>query len=207
MEIQYYGANCVRIVTKKANITIDDTVADIGGKSAAKPGDILLFTGAHGQPAVDAKIVLDQPGEYEVSDTSIHGVGAQSHLDESGENNTMFKVTSDDIRLVALGNIHPDLSDDQLEALGTVDVLVVPVGGNGFTLDPVGAAKVIKKIDPKMVIPVHYADDKLNYEVPQVPLDEAMKTLPFEPKEPVDKLKIKSSDFAESMQLVVLSRQ
>ena len=57
-----------------------------------------------------------------------------------------------------------------------VDVLFVPVGGNGYTLDAIGALKIIKKIEPKIIIPTHYADKAIKYEVPQADLDEVMKT-------------------------------
>lgn len=207
MEITYYGANCIRIVTKKGSVTIDDNLAELGLKSVTKPGDIALFTGKHTKPKADVKLVIDQPGEYEVSNTSIQGVGAQSHLDESGFNTTMFKIIADDIRLVVLGHIYPELKDAQLEALGTIDVLVVPVGGNGFTLDAIGAAKVIKKIEPKLIIPVHYEDKDINYEVPQAPLEEALKVIALEPKESVAKAKLKSSDLSDVTQLLILERQ
>src|SRR5690606_10855769 len=120
MELQYYGANCVRIVTKKASITIDDNLSEMGLKSVTKPGDIALFTGKHDQPKVDTELVVDQPGEYEISDTSIRGVAARAHIDEDGKAITMLKIIGDDIRLVALGHIYPELNDEQLEALGTV---------------------------------------------------------------------------------------
>lgn len=207
MEIQYYGANCVRIVTKKAAITIDDNLAELGLKSITKPGDIALFTGKHESPAVEVKLIIDQPGEYEVSDISIRGVAAKAHLDEAGLNATMLKIISEDIRLVITGHIHPDLTDSQMEALGTVDVVIVPVGGNGYTLDAIGAAKVIKELAPKLVIPTHYDDKSIKYEVPQSPLDEALKVLALEPKESAGKIKIKASDLAESAQLQVLERQ
>lgn len=207
MEIQYYGANCVRIVTKKAAITIDDNLSKLGLKSVTKPGDIALFTGEHADPAADVKLVIDRPGEYEVSDTSIQGVAAQAHLDESGNNATIFKIIGDDIRLVALGHIHPDLTDEQVEALGTVDILLVPVGGNGYTLDAIGAARVIKKIEPKLIIPTHYDDKAIKYEVPQAPLEEALKVIAIEPKETVPKIKLKAGELAETTQLIILEKQ
>lgn len=207
MELTYYGANCVRIVTKKAAITIDDNLAELGLKSVTKPGDIALFTGTHEPPKTDVKFVIDQAGEYEVSDISIQGVAARAHLDETGLNATMFKVIADDIRLVSVGHIYPELNDLQLEALGTVDVLIIPVGGSGYTLDAIGASKVIKKIEPKLIIPVHYEDKAIKYEVPQSPLDEALKVLALEPKEPVAKLKLKSTELSETTQLAILERQ
>jgi L-ascorbate metabolism protein UlaG (beta-lactamase superfamily) len=207
MELSYHGANCVRIVTKKASITIDDNLGELGLKGVMKAGDIALFTSKHTAPKMDTKLVIDQPGEYEVSDTSIQGIGARAHLDEAGLNATMFKIIGEDIRLVVLGHIYPDLSESQLEALGTVDVLVIPVGGNGYTLDAIGAAKIIKKIEPKLIIPVHYEDKSIKYEVPQSQLPEALKVIAIEPKETVPKLKIKSGELAEITQLVVLERQ
>lgn len=207
MELQYYGANCIRIVTKKASITIDDNLAELGLKSVTKPGDVVLFTGPHGAPKADVKLVIDQPGEYEVSDTSIQGIAAQAHLDESGLKATMFKVIAEDIRVGILGHIYPELSEKQLERLGTVDVLIIPVGGNGYTLDPIGAIKLIKKIDPKLVIPTHYAAKGINYPVPQTDLSEALKIIALEPKETAPKIKIKAGEFDEGTHLVVLEQQ
>ncbi|MCA9331176.1 MBL fold metallo-hydrolase, partial [Candidatus Saccharibacteria bacterium] len=119
---------------------------------------------------------------------------------------TMYKIEAEDVRAVVVGHVFPDLTDDELEALGTVDVLFVPVGGAGYTLDPVGALKVIKSIEPKIVIPTHYADSTLKYEVPQQTLDEALKALAMEPSERTAKLKLKQGSLPETMQLVVLER-
>lgn len=208
MEFQFYGANCVRVVGKKAAITIDDNLAELGLKSATKAGDIALFTGPHGEPKADAKISIDLPGEYEVSNTSIKGVSAQAHMDEAAKKTaTIFKIIAEDLRIVVLGHIYPDLNEHQLEAIGTVDVLIIPVGGNGYTLDPIGALKLIKKIEPKLIIPTHYADRDINFEVPQQSLDEALKALAIEVSETVPKIKVKSGEFGEAIQLVVLERQ
>jgi L-ascorbate metabolism protein UlaG (beta-lactamase superfamily) len=209
MELQYYGANCIKISTKKATIVIDDNLADLGLPAVTKPGDIALFTGAHGEPAVETKLVIDNPGEYEVADISIQGIAARSHLEESEkkEDTTIFKLITDDIRLVAIGHVFPELNDVQLEAIGTVDVLVIPVGGNGYTLDPIGALKLIKKIEPKLVIPTHYDDKKVNYPVPQQELAVALKELTMEPRETVAKLKLKAADLTDTTQVVILERQ
>ncbi len=208
MELQYLGANCVRITTKKAAVTIDDTLDNLGLKSVAKAGDIALYTGSHDAPKAEVKLVIDQPGEYEVSDISIQGVAARSHMDEEGKTSTtMFKIIADDITIVVTGHIFADLKDEQIEALGQVDVLVIPVGGTGYTLDGVDALKVIKKIEPRMIIPTHFADKAIKYEVPQIELEEALKGLAMEPKETLPKLKIKAADLPIDTQLVVLERQ
>jgi L-ascorbate metabolism protein UlaG (beta-lactamase superfamily) len=207
MDMQFHGANCVTITTKKARVHIDDNLTDLGGKSAAKAGDIALFTGPHGDPAQEPKILLDQPGEYEASDISIYGIPARAHIDEKGQRNaTMYKLIIDDFNVVVLGHIYPELSESQLEALGMVDVLIVPVGGNGYTLDGVGALSLIKKIEPKLVIPTHYDDPSLRYPVPQQPLQEALKTLAMDAKETTAKLRLKTGEFGDTTQLIVLER-
>ncbi len=204
MEIQFYGANCVRLATKKATIVVDDLTG-----SVAKSGDVALFTGQHSELKADVKIVIEQAGEYEVSDTSIQGIAARAHMDEDGvESSTMFKVIGEDVRVAVLGHVYPELNDQQLEALGTIDVLIVPVGGSGYTLDAIGALKLIKKIEPKIIIPTHYADKAVKYEVPQASLEDVLKELSMEPKETVPKLKLKASELlGESNQLIILERQ
>jgi L-ascorbate metabolism protein UlaG (beta-lactamase superfamily) len=209
MELQFYGANCVRVTTKKGSFVIDDNLADLGLKSVTKPGDTVLFTRGPAADPASARLVIAQPGEYEVSDTSIQGVAARAHMDEADQKTaTMYKIMAEDVRVVVTGHIHPDLNNEQLEALGTVDVLVIPVGGSGYTLDPIGALKVIKEIEPKLVIPTHYADKAIKFEVPQQDLQTALKELSMEPRETVAKLKLKAADFISDVaQLVILERQ
>lgn len=207
MEIQYFGANCVRIQTKKASIVIDDNLVELGQKSVTKPGDIVLFTSSRKEvAAADTKIAIDSPGEYEVSEISIHGIGARSHIDEAGTNTTMFKIVDGEIKVLVTGHVYPDLSDDQLEQIGMIDVLIVPVGGNGYTLDAVGALKLTRKIDPKLVVPTHFDEKGFNFEVPQQPLEETLKTFAMEPKETVDKLKVKLTELTDTTQLVILQK-
>lgn len=209
MEIQYYGGNCVRITAKKASLVIDDNLTELGGKAVGKAGDIALFTTKHKDVSYAHKLLVDSPGEYEVSDISITGIPTQAHMDEkSSVAATMYKILADDFRIAVVGHIFPALSEAQLETLGTIDILIIPVGGNGFTLDPAGALQVIKKIEPKLVIPTNYADAALNYEVPAQDLETALKTLAMEVRETVPKLKLKGTEaFPEQTQLVVLERQ
>jgi L-ascorbate metabolism protein UlaG (beta-lactamase superfamily) len=68
-------------------------------------------------------------------------------------------------------------------------------------------SSVIKKIEPKIVIPTHYDDKALNYEVPQIALVDAVKSLGMEPKETLAKFKPKPADFSDTTQLIVLERQ
>lgn len=205
MDIQFHGANCITLTTKQGRITIDDNLKDLGGSSAAKAGDIMLFTGMHSEPAKEAKLCVDQPGEYEIAGISIYGIAARSHLEEEKTKTaTMYKVMVDDVSVLVVGHIYPELSDTQLETIGMVDIMFVPVGGNGYTLDPVGALKIIKKVEPKLVIPTHYESKKLQFPVPQQPLEQALKDLAMEPKETVPKFKPKAEDLSDGITKLVV---
>ncbi len=207
MDFQYYGGNCIRITTKNATFVVDDTLEALGKKSITKPETVSLFT-TQQEKYPEARLTISDPGEYEVSEVSIFGIAARSHMDEAGKKSaTIYKFLLDDTRVCVLGHVYPDLTEDQLEEIGTVDILFVPVGGNGYTLDGVGALSLIKKIEPKIVIPTHYDDKDLKYEVPQQPLDAALKGLGMEPKETTAKYKLKPADISETVQLIVLERQ
>jgi len=208
VEFQFYGANCLRLTTKKAKVIIDDNLADLGQKPATKAGDVAIFTGAHGPVAAETQLIIDQPGEYEVSEVSVQGIAARAHMDEEAKMSaTMYRIDADDIRVGIVGHVFPELNDAQLEALGTIDVLIIPVGNSGYTMDAVGALNLIKEIEPKLVIPTHYGEKGIKYPVPQVSLEEALKGLAMEPKETVAKLKIKPADLGETTELVVLEQQ
>jgi L-ascorbate metabolism protein UlaG (beta-lactamase superfamily) len=207
MELQYYGGNCLKITTKKAVLVVDDNLKSLGVKPISKLDNVSLVTNPILIKAEPTGFVIDSPGEYEMLDVVIKGIGVRSHMDEVGKANAVvYRVTAGDTTIAIAGHIHPDLTDDELEAIGLVDVLVVPVGGNGYTLDAVGALQVIKKIEPKVIIPVHYDDKSLKYEVPQQSLDEALKALGMEPFEKVDKFKLKPNEISDSAHLVVLEK-
>jgi len=207
MDLQFHGANCLTITTKQARITIDDNLKELGALSVTKPGDMVIFTHEHNSPEPSVKLLINGPGEYEVGAVSVQGIGARAHVDEEGKQTaTLYKLLIDDIRIVITGHIYPELSDQQLETIGIVDVLCIPVGGNGYTLDGIGALKLIKKIEPKVVIPTHYGDSKLKYPVPQQPLKDALQSLGMEPKETVAKFRIKPVDLTDTTQLIILER-
>lgn len=207
MDLQFYGANCVVVTGKGARLVVDDNLADLGAKSVAKEGDVMLFTSAHGNVAPAPKLVVDQPGEYEVSGVSVYGIAARAHIDEPGKKTaTIYKLLFEEVNILLTGHIFPELTDAQLEAIGMVDVMVVPVGGNGYTLDSIGALKLIKKIEPKLVVPTHFADSALNFAVPQQDLEQALKGLAMEPKETTPKLRLKTLDLTDTTQLIVLEK-
>ena len=204
MELQYFGANCFRITTKKAQIVVDDNLKQLGLKAVTKPGDISLRT-FKDIPEQEARFVIDMPGEYETAGVVIHGIAARAHMDTEGQHSAViYTIESDNARAAVMGHIYPELSEEQLEQIGRVDIALVPVGGHGYTIDGVGALKIIKDIEPKIVIPTHYADKSLKYEVPQADLADALKALGMEVSETVDKYKYKPNELTDSTRLIVL---
>lgn len=206
MDLQFYGANCLSVTYKGTRLVIDDNLAALGAKSVTKADDVALYTTDQAGPG-GGRLTFGAPGEYEVADISIVGIAARAHVDEEGTDKaTMFKLVVGETSVLVTGHIYPELSEAQLEAIGMIDALVVPVGGNGYTVDPVGALKLIKSIEPKLVIPTHYADKTLKYPVPQQELSAALKELGMEPKETVGKLKLKPGELTDVTQLVILEK-
>jgi L-ascorbate metabolism protein UlaG (beta-lactamase superfamily) len=194
-EVEYKGGNGVVISSKKASIVIDPKLSLIGLKDLNVKDAVELATEARfAINSEDAKLVIEGPGEYGIGDFDITGVAAQRHLDTEADPkvSTMYRIETGDIRAAVIGNIYERLSEAQLEELGVIDVLIIPVGGGGYTLDATGAAALTRQIDPKIVIPVHYADAGLKYEVPQDEIATFIGELGA-PVEEAAKLKLKSA--------------
>jgi len=194
-DLEYKGGNTVVFSTKKVSLTTDPKLSLVGLKDIKTKDEVELATESRfsvNNP--EARIIIDSPGEYEVGDFTIHGVAATRHIDtpEQERLSTMYRVECGDVKVAVLGNIDGKLDDDQLEAIGVVDILIIPVGGGGYTLDATSAAALTRSIEPKVVIPVHYADATLKYEVPQDQLATFVSELGA-PVEATAKYKIKSS--------------
>lgn len=169
-DIEYKGANAVVISTKSARLVIDPRLSIVGLKDLSTKDSVELATEqrfAINNP--DANLVINGPGEYGVADFDILGVSARRHIDSEneGQKSTMYRLEINETRIGIVGNIDDKLSDEQLEKLGVLDILIIPVGGNGYTLDATSAAGLVRLIGPKIVIPIHYADSHIKYEVPQ----------------------------------------
>ena len=194
-DIEYKGGNGVVIATKKSTLVVDPKLSVIGLKDLSVKDAVELATEARvlvNDPS--ARLVLEGPGDYEVGDFSIHGAAAQRHLDTEKDEKiaSVYRIEVGEVRIALLGNIAPQLSEEQLEEIGVVDILILPVGGSGYTLDATSAAALTRHIDPKVVIPVHYADDALKYEVPQDDVEVFVKELGA-PVETIAKYKVKSA--------------
>jgi L-ascorbate metabolism protein UlaG (beta-lactamase superfamily) len=208
-DIEYKGGNAVILTTKKANLAIDPKRSVFGLKDiVVKEGVELGTEQCFLTNAPEYAISLEGPGEYEVSDLLVKGFAAYRHLDDRNaatKATNIYRIEAEAAQIGVIGNIDGKLDDDQLAELGMIDVLIVPIGGNGYTLDAIAAAELVSQVGPKIVVPVHYADPKLNYEVPQDGLEkftELLKVQVIEDK----KLKIKSpSNLPDSMVIYKLT--
>jgi len=208
-DIEYKGGNSLIITTKKATV-VTDPKASVNGLKDIKLKEVVEIA-TEARFAIendDAKLQIEGPGEYGFGDFDVVGIAAQRHLDSDKDPRqaTIYRLEIGDVRVALLGNIYEKLSEEQLESLGVIDILILPVGGNGYTLDATGAASLVRAIDPKVVIPIHYADNGVKYEVPQDTLDTFTKELGA-PVEETTKYKLKqSAALPTALTVVVVSR-
>jgi L-ascorbate metabolism protein UlaG (beta-lactamase superfamily) len=209
MELTYYGGGCVQIALKKLKILVDPLTGAYGPDPKTK-ADVVLYTQQPDHPAsASAGVTIDSPGEYEMKNVSIEGVAARLHTeeDESKQDGVSFIISSGGSRVLVTGNIHPELSESQIEQLDGVDVMVVPVGGNGLTLDKDGAASVVRQFTPDAVVPVHYDDGVTDYPMPQTGVDEFLGEMGASDREPQNSMKVSGRDSNEEVQVVQLAIQ
>ncbi|MFZ2276074.1 MAG: MBL fold metallo-hydrolase [Candidatus Nanogingivalis sp.] len=208
-DIEYKGGNTVVISTKKNTLVIDPKMSIHKGEKdfVVKNATELATEDRFLTQSDDFALSLSYPGSYEVGDFSINGFAEKRHIDSNDEQKSViYSIDVLGAKIGLLGNIGPELSDDQLENLGILDILILPVGGNGYTLDATSAAKIARNSDAKVIIPVHYAEDGINYEVPQNSLDIFIKELGAD-VEKTSKYKVKNiSNFPEKMTIVHIER-
>ncbi|MGB4761763.1 MAG: MBL fold metallo-hydrolase [Candidatus Saccharimonas sp.] len=206
-DIEYKGGNAIVLSSKKTTIAVDPNLTVFGQKNSKLKDVVELLTEERFRVEdPELRIIIDGPGEYEVGDFTIRATAASRYIDDEKSEKiaTLYRLEQGDVSMAIVGNVGPVLSEDQLEALGVVDVLILPVGGGG-TLDATSAASFVRSIEPKAVIPVHYADATLAYEVPQDILETFTKELGA-PVEDVQKLKIKASTLPATLTVYALSR-
>lgn len=208
-DIEYKGGNTVVFTTKKTTLVADPKTSVVGLKDTVVKEAVELSTeDRFSLKSKDAALMIDGPGEYEIGDFSIRGVSAIRHIDTKDDEKiaTIYRIEVGDVRIALLGNIAPALTEDQLEEIGVVDMLIVPIGGGGYTLDATSAVTIVRQIDPKVVIPVHYADEAVKYEVPQDVLETFVKELGV-PVETVSKYKVKAaSSLPATLTLIEITR-
>lgn len=196
-DLEYKGGNSVLITTKDRQLLIDGNVTSLGLKMPKLTNAVYLATEDHFSPAQDRDgetLVLSGPGAYEAGPFAIRGTAAIGALDSETDPrpSTIYRIEVGETNIGVIGNIAPNLSDDQLEALGVLDLLIIPVGGNGYTLDASDAVKLVRQIEPKVVIPIHYEEAGIKYEVPQESVDRFVSELAA-PVEKMPKLRVKNA--------------
>jgi L-ascorbate metabolism protein UlaG (beta-lactamase superfamily) len=172
MEITYFAHSSFKIKTKLATIVIDPFDPDmVGIKFPKVSADIVCVTHNHNDHnrvdlVKDVKKVINAPGEYEVSGVSIFGFSS-FHDNKKGEErgkNTIYSIEVEDLCVVHLGDLGHTLPQNMIETLGEVDVLMIPVGGH-VTIGSSEAVEVVKSIEPKVVVPMHYDIPSLNKDI------------------------------------------
>lgn len=167
MQIQYFGLSSFKITTKNATIITDPFHKDSGLTPPRGNAELVLLaektnplTSATGGISGTVFTVSD-PGEYDISGVTITGIPLKQ---EQGYIN-LYLIESEDIKILNLGHIKEfSISEDELESLGEIDILILPVGGN-TVLDGTTAAKIVNQIEPKIVIPSYYASEGLIIDV------------------------------------------
>jgi L-ascorbate metabolism protein UlaG (beta-lactamase superfamily) len=216
-KIYWAGQSCFQISVSNskdhsADIVIDPYDEKIGLKLPNLSADILLVTHQHHdhnniKDVKGTPFVIQGPGEYEVKEVFIQGIPS-FHDDKEGKErgqNTIYVIEAEEMRFCHLGDLgQKQLTDEQLEKIDRVDVLMIPVGGEGYTIDFSSAQKIISQIEPKIVIPMHYALPKNKIKLDEV--SKFLKTMGKNSVIPQDKFVIKASTLSKEgvMEIVVL---
>jgi L-ascorbate metabolism protein UlaG (beta-lactamase superfamily) len=191
-----------------SGIVVTDPFPESIGLSIGKP-EARIVTVSHSHPnhsntkAVTGNVeVVSGAGEYEISTVYVRGVATlRARSDPPEKKNVAYLVDMDGISLVHLGDISMPLSSGQLEELEPVDVLCVPAGGT-CTLPPPQIAELVHKINPKIVIPMHYKVPGLKVDL--LPLDGLLKELDVKEITPQNRLNVTRSNLPQQLQVVVM---
>ncbi len=203
MQIQYFGLSSFKITTKEAVVATDPFHKDSGLVPPRGAADIIILSqkeknlysavsGFSGDP-----FMMDTPGEYDVKGVTVTGIP----LKQEDKYVTVELIESEDIRILNLSHIKEwNMKEDEVEELGEIDILILPVGGN-TVLSAAAAAKVVNEIEPKVVIPSHYKMKELILDLD--PLEKFIKEMGGK-NESMDKLTLKKKDLAEEGTKVVV---
>lgn len=224
MTISWYGEACFLLEAGGVRILTDPPSADTGLAAPRLKADILILstpleagrpkaavaTPSAGRPLTGSKptdvpgassdaFVISDPGEYEVKGVIVKGVSAPV----KNKPHAVYLIEMDGIKIAHLGYLAAPLSAEQLEAINDPDIIILPVGG-GEVLDAETAAKVIKEVEPRLVIPSLYSVKGLKRKA--APLSEFMKEVGAK-EQPQSKLTIKKKDLdPEGIKIVPLEQ-
>jgi len=208
MEITWYGLSCFRITERgMSTIVTDPFDPKVAGFSEIKlKADIVTISHdvpghANLKAVKEQKWVITGPGEYEIGEVTLQALRVGGK--EKNGNNIVCVYDFDGLTVAHLGDIQDVPKLKELEKFGSVDILLVPVGGgNGLAAGK--AVEVVNLIEPKIVIPMHYKTPDCKIDLTD--LDAFLKQM-GSGKEPevLDSLKIKKKELPEDTTLVVLN--
>lgn len=213
MNIKYLGHASFFIRSKDAKIVTDPFNPSVGIKFPKTEADIVTISHEHDdhnypQGISGEPLLITWPGEYEKKGVRVTGY-ASYHDKEKGKergSNTLFKIEADGITVLHCGDLGHVLDDTLLEAIGDIDILLLPVGGH-YTIDAKEAIQVAKQIEPSLIIPMHYKttqhDEKVFGEV--APLEDFLKAYGIDNPETLDQLSVKKEDLTEEAKVIVMS--
>jgi len=158
-DVKWLGNTCFRIKSRDATVLMDPVGRESGYAVPKQKADIVTLsvpTAKRGLANVEGEYTLiEGPGEYEVQDVFLSGIRTRRADGAKQPFNTVYLVEMDEMIFCHLGSLNKRLTEAQVEALGDVDVLFVPIGG-GDGLTPTGATEVIGQIESRLVIPMRY---------------------------------------------------
>lgn len=208
MEITWLGHSCFRIRAKEATIVTDPCDKSTGYSLGRPTAD--LVTVSIGDPAHSSVSgvagdprVIDGPGEFEIAGASLVGVTTYRDKEKgaSAGRNVAYVIEVEDLRICHLGSIGHVPTSDQVEEIGNVDILLVPVGG-GDSLDAPPAAETVSLIEPKLVIPMHFKTDIEKAALD--PIDRFLKEMGAKTTETHAKIAVTRSSLPEETQILIL---
>ena len=209
MDINWLGLSCFRIRGSQAIIITDPFPPDSGYTLGKQTADIVTVSHEHAshnyvQGVGGPPRVVRGPGEYEISGVLV--LGLRTYHDavkgQSRGKNTAYLFEIDGVTICHLGDIGHVVEDKTLEDMGKVDILMLPVGGV-TTITASMAAETTRKIDPKVVLPMHYKTPGSKLELE--PLETFLKEMGQAAIEPKPKLNINKNNLPLTMQVTVLS--
>ena len=215
MQIIWRGQSCFEILSSQGknnhvNIVVDPFDEGTGLRVPKLEADILLVSHEHHDhnnvKAVEGDPFLIQgPGEYEIKGVYIQGIDSfhDASLGKEKGQNTIYTIEVEDLRLCHLGDLgQKELTPEQVEKIGEIDILIIPVGGV-YTISAKEAVKIMSQIEPNIVIPMHYQIPKLKIKLEE--LDRFLKSMGIKKIEPLPKLSIKKKDISsEEAKIIVL---
>jgi len=203
------GHSCFRIKGSNAVIITDPFPPDLGYTLGKQTANIITLSHEHPSHSYVQGIggeprIIRGPGEYEISGILIIGI-ATFHDTQRGQvrgKNTVYVMEIDGVSVCHLGDLGHVLSSEQVEEIGTVDVLLLPVGGRS-TINSTLASEVIRQLEPKAVIPMHYKTPVIKRELDSV--DVFLKEMGMGQIEPRPKLSLSKSNLPLSTQVFLLN--